>query len=57
MREPNFHDAAVELCNFIVSAGGGPLMDKRDAVLFAEKYLREIYHRGRSDLCTHGAAK
>ena len=49
MNEPNFHDAAVELCNFIVGAGGGPLMDKRDAAIFAEKYLREMYYRGRSN--------
>lgn len=45
----DFKKAAEEVTTAIVTASGGPLMTRDDAIKFVEKYLRETYDRGRSD--------
>lgn len=45
----DFKKSATEICDAIVTVSGGPLMTKADAVTYVEKYLREVYDRGRRD--------
>ena len=45
----DFKKSAIEVCDNIVTASGGPLLTKADAVKFVEQYLREVYDRGRLD--------
>ena len=49
----DFKQSATEICDAIVTASGGPLMSKADAVTYVEKFLREMWRqaeeRGRRD--------
>ena len=45
----DFRKAATEITAAIVTASGGPLMSRDDAIKFVEKYLREVYDRSRRD--------
>lgn len=45
----DFKKAATEIAQTIVDASGGPLLTRDDAIKYVEKYLREVYDRGRRD--------